>query len=110
MTQARTVIRRCRSARLFAVETPCRDSWESASKGRNAVPHKRPGLIMNRRAFLTGAILGTGAAGAVPFRARAQSATSSFEAWRDAFRARAAMRGVSDATYARVMGAIKPDT
>jgi len=67
-------------------------------------------LIASRRAFLTGAILGTGAAVAVASQARAQSASSSFETWRDAFRARAAARGVSDATYAHVMGTIKPDT
>jgi len=32
-----------------------------------------------------------------------------FDAWRDAFRARARARGVSDATYTRVMGRIEPD-
>ena len=33
-----------------------------------------------------------------------------FERWVAAFRARAAARGISDATYARVMGGLKPDT
>jgi peptidoglycan lytic transglycosylase B len=34
----------------------------------------------------------------------------SFERWVAAFQSRAAARGISDATYARVMGALKPDT
>jgi len=56
------------------------------------------------------ALLAASANAAIPFDLRAQSASSSFEAWRDAFRQRAAARGVSEATYLRVMGAIKPDT
>src|SRR5215470_4039254 len=56
------------------------------------------------------ALLGASVGAAIPFGVRAQSGSGSFEAWRDAFRARAAARGVSDATYARVMGTIKPDT
>jgi membrane-bound lytic murein transglycosylase B len=74
------------------------------------VPYHRRPSIVSRRAFMTGALLGTGAAMAVPFRVRAQSTKSSFEVWRDAFRPRAIARGVSEATYARVLGAIKPDT
>ena len=73
------------------------------------MPHNSPASIISRRALLTGALLGAGAAIAVPARLAAQSASSSFEAWRDAFRARALARGVSEATYGRVM-AIKPDT
>jgi membrane-bound lytic murein transglycosylase B len=65
---------------------------------------------LSRRAFLMHALLGATASAAMPFDVRAQSASSSFEAWRDAFRHRAAAHGVSDATYARVMGAVKPDT
>src|SRR5215510_15073538 len=57
-----------------------------------------------------GAVLGASAGAALPFDVRAQNASGSFEAWRDAFRQRAAARGVSEATYGRVMGAIKPDT
>ena len=34
---------------------------------------------------------------------------ASFEQWRDAFRARAVARGVSDATYTRVMSRVQPD-
>jgi membrane-bound lytic murein transglycosylase B len=56
------------------------------------------------------ALLAASATAVMPFDVRAQSASSSFEAWRDAFRHRAAAHGVSDATYARVMGAVKPDT
>jgi lytic murein transglycosylase len=37
-------------------------------------------------------------------------ARASFEEWVAAFRARAQARGVSDATYTRVMGSTKPDT
>lgn len=40
----------------------------------------------------------------------AQPASPSFERWVEGFRPRAKARGVSDATYTRVMGAIKPDT
>lgn len=37
------------------------------------------------------------------------AAPAGFEEWRDKFRARASARGVSDATYKRVMGRIEPD-
>ncbi len=70
----------------------------------------RPSSTLSRRAFLVRALLGASAGAAVPFDVCAQSASSSFEAWRDAFRHRAAARGISDATYARVMEPIKPDT
>ena len=40
----------------------------------------------------------------------AQGSKSGFEQWVEAFRARARARGVSDATYTRVMSNIKPDT
>jgi lytic murein transglycosylase len=42
--------------------------------------------------------------------ALAQSSLKSFAQWVAAFRARARTRGVSDATYDRVMGGLKPDT
>jgi len=41
--------------------------------------------------------------------ARAQASKSPFDQWVAAFRARARARGISDATYTRVMGSIKPD-
>lgn len=56
------------------------------------------------------ALLAASAGAAVPFDVHAQSTSSSFEAWRDDFRRRAAAHGVSETTYARVMGAVKPDT
>ncbi len=45
---------------------------------------------------------------AVPVRA--QSAHLPFEQWVAAFRARATAKGVSDATYTRVMAGVRPDT
>lgn len=42
--------------------------------------------------------------------ARAQAAKLSFPQWVEAFRARARARGISDATYTRVMGGLEPDT
>jgi peptidoglycan lytic transglycosylase B len=44
-----------------------------------------------------------------PFSAQAQGARS-FPQWVEGFRPRALARGVSDATYTRVMGNLKPDT
>ena len=60
----------------------------------------------SRRAFL----LGAGAGIVAPLPVRGQTASVTFDAWRGAFRARALARGVSEATYAQVMGPIKPDT
>jgi membrane-bound lytic murein transglycosylase B len=42
--------------------------------------------------------------------ARAQANKAPFEQWVAAFRARAHARGISDATYTRIMSTIKPDT
>lgn len=63
---------------------------------------------IDRRAFL--ATLAGGAALALSPDASAKPARATFEHWRDGFRARALARGVSDATYTRVMGSLKPDT
>jgi len=60
---------------------------------------------IGRRRFL-GAALGAVAAIACPDGAGA----ASFSQWVENFRPRARARGVSDATYSRVMSAIKPDT
>jgi len=65
---------------------------------------------ISRRTFVLRTLLGASAGAVIPFDVSAQTASGSFEAWRDAFRQRAAARGVSEATYGRVMGAIKPDT
>ena len=59
----------------------------------------------SRRQLLAAAI-GVAASAALAPRAFA----ASFEQWVAGFRPRAVARGVSDATYTRVMGGIKPDT
>ena len=60
---------------------------------------------IGRRRFLRAA-LGAAATLAGPVDARA----ASFSQWVENFRPRARARGISDATYSRVMSAIKPDT
>jgi lytic murein transglycosylase len=55
-----------------------------------------------------GVSLGAAALLADPFTALA-AAPPSFDHWRNTFRARAIAKGVSEATYARVMGRIEPD-
>jgi lytic murein transglycosylase len=62
----------------------------------------------NRRAFLLGTVTATLALVSGP--ARAQSTRMPFEQWVSAFRAKAVARGVSEETYNRVMGTVKPDT
>jgi membrane-bound lytic murein transglycosylase B len=57
-----------------------------------------------RRALLRS---GIGALLARPVAAFA--ASPGFDRWRDKFRARALAKGVSEATWARVMGSIEPD-
>ncbi len=60
-----------------------------------------------RRALLRSGI-GAAAVLAFPYAARA-AAPPGFEKWRGHFRARALAKGVSDATWTRVMGRIEPD-
>src|SRR6267142_1003250 len=60
-----------------------------------------------RRALLQSG-LGAGALLAQPIVAFA-AAPPGFDQWRDGFRARALAKGISDATYTRVMGRIEPD-
>src|SRR6195952_2241685 len=60
-----------------------------------------------RRALLQSG-LGAGALLAHSLPAFA-AAPAGFDQWRDTFRARALAKGVSDATYTRVMGRIEPD-
>jgi membrane-bound lytic murein transglycosylase B len=62
-------------------------------------------MTLSRRNVL--ACLGS-AASAAPLYA--QTASQLFPQWAEAFRPRARARGVSDATYTRVMGGLKPDT
>src|SRR6201996_3559395 len=60
-----------------------------------------------RRALLR-STLGAGFLLAQPVAAFA-AAPPGFDQWRDNFRARALAKGISDATYTRVMGRIEPD-
>src|SRR6202011_725748 len=60
-----------------------------------------------RRALLRSG-LGAGALLTRPFAAFA-AAPPGFDQWRDGFRARALAKGISDATWSRVMGRIAPD-
>src|SRR4030088_2784879 len=62
---------------------------------------------LTRRALLQSG-LAAGALLAQPIAAFA-TAPPGFDQWRDAFRARALAKGISDATYTRVMGRIEPD-
>jgi membrane-bound lytic murein transglycosylase B len=62
----------------------------------------------SRRALLT-ALAGGVAALALPSPAPAQSSGTPFLQWVAAFRPRALARGISGATYDRVMGGVKPD-
>src|SRR3981189_3960141 len=62
---------------------------------------------LTRRALLQSG-LGAGALLAHPMTALA-AAPPGFDQWRDGFRARALAKGISDATYTRVMGRIEPD-
>jgi membrane-bound lytic murein transglycosylase B len=66
-------------------------------------------MTFSRRAVLSGALAAL-ASGAIGDNAFAQSARMPFPQWAAAFRSRARARGISDATYDRVMGSIKPDT
>ena len=61
---------------------------------------------VSRRAVLHSA-LAAAAAGVLPHAALA--APAGFDPWRDGFRARARAKGVSDATFMRVMGDLEPD-
>jgi lytic murein transglycosylase len=64
---------------------------------------------LTRRLWLLNALGGL-AALACTGQSQAQSATTSFNQWVAAFRPRALKRGVSEKTYDRVMGGMKPDT
>jgi membrane-bound lytic murein transglycosylase B len=55
------------------------------------------------------ALLAVGMMTALPLRAGAQSPQQSFEAWLGGLHTRARARGISDATFTRVMSRLKPD-
>ncbi|QDM17156.1 lytic murein transglycosylase [Tardiphaga sp. vice352] len=61
---------------------------------------------LSRRAMLQSSL---SAAAALALPGAAFAAPVGFDAWRDGFRSRALAKGVSDATYSRVMGRIEPD-
>jgi lytic murein transglycosylase len=63
---------------------------------------------LSRRRLLQSAFAST-ASLAPPGELLAQSAAQSFEQWVAAFRSKATARGISDATYDRVMQGLKPD-
>ena len=65
-----------------------------------------PGLPSRRQLLLGASALAAGAAWPV----RPAAAKPSFAQWVESFRPKAVRRGVSEATYRRVMGAILPDT
>jgi peptidoglycan lytic transglycosylase B len=67
-----------------------------------------PAIALNRRDLMSGA-LGAAASIALGARAVAQPSNAAFAHWVAAFRARAIKRGISPATYARVMNSITPD-
>src|SRR5947207_8098159 len=68
---------------------------------------ERMNPLLSRRTCLAMLAVGMAAWSAT---ARAQASKSPFDQWVAAFRARARARGISDATYTRVMGSIRPDT
>ena len=63
---------------------------------------------VNRRTALQA--LAAAMALTLPASGAAQSPQQPFDQWVEAFRARAIARGISDATYMRVMHGLKPDT
>jgi membrane-bound lytic murein transglycosylase B len=67
-----------------------------------------PTNLLNRRSLMAGAL---GATASLAFGAPSMAATSqaAFAHWVAAFRPRAIKRGISEQTYARVMGAVTPD-
>ena len=62
-----------------------------------------------RREILSTALAGA-ASLALGASAFAQTAAQRFPEWVETFRAKARLKGISDATYTRVMGGLKPDT
>src|ERR1039458_7156234 len=67
-----------------------------------------PATQLTRRTLISGAL---GLAAGVAFAGHAVAAQSpAFAHWVAAFRTRAIKRGISEATYNRVMGAVTPDT
>jgi lytic murein transglycosylase len=74
---------------------------------RNDSPVAGIALAPSRRDLLT--IAGTGVALLIGARSASAVSPAGFDEWRARFRAKALRRGISEATYARVMGPISPD-
>jgi membrane-bound lytic murein transglycosylase B len=70
--------------------------------------HTASAVSLNRRALMSGT-LGAAAIFALGTSALAQPSNAAFAHWVAAFRARAIKRGISPATYRRVMNSITPD-
>src|ERR1700719_5095547 len=64
-------------------------------------------IALTRRALLRSGLVGAATLIVHPLAARA--APPGVDQWRDGFRARALAKGISEATYTRVMGRIEPD-
>src|SRR5215212_9488331 len=62
---------------------------------------------LSRRTLLH---MGLGVAALLGQPRQASAAPVAFDHWREAFRAKALARGISEAIYTRVMGRIEPDT
>src|SRR3954468_11150941 len=65
-------------------------------------------MQLPRRALLTTALSGA-ASPALCTRALTQSAAQPFPQWVESFKAKALAKGITEATYSRVMGNLKPD-
>ncbi len=66
-----------------------------------------PAIPFSRRTLLTGTL---GAFASFTFGRDVWARPAAFDRWVEAFRPRALKRGISEATYNRVMGTITPDT
>jgi membrane-bound lytic murein transglycosylase B len=67
----------------------------------------RPAPLLNRRSLLAAAL---GAGVSLAFAPASFARSAAFDRWVVAFRPRALQRGISEATYDRVMAAVTPDT
>jgi membrane-bound lytic murein transglycosylase B len=82
--------------------------WRQRAAPYNAAMNQFDSLRMPTRRAVLQACIGTAAVLANPIAAFA-AAPPGFDQWRDSFRARALAKGISDATWTRVMGRIEPD-
>jgi lytic murein transglycosylase len=65
--------------------------------------------MLTRRALLEAGLLVGTSAGVLATPLSALAAPAGFEKWRDGFRTKALAKGISEATWIRVMGQIEPD-